>query len=153
MDKTSLSLLEELTEAHGLPGHEQAVRAIVEKRVKGLAEVSYDRLGSVLCERKGAAAQPRIMLPGHMDEIGFIVNAVTDDGYLKFSPLGGWWDQVLLAQRVIVKSRQGDLAGIIGSKPPHMLEDEERKKVVKRKDMFIDIGAEDKKEATGKLGV
>ncbi len=153
MDKTSLAALEELTEAHGLPGYEQEVRKIVERRAQGLAEVSYDRLGSVVCTKRGTADHPRIMLPGHMEEIGFVVHGVTDDGYLKFSPLGGWWDQVLLAQRVVVHTRKGELVGIIGSKPPHVLSAEERGKVVKRKDMFIDVGARDKKEATRKLGV
>ena len=153
MDKTSLALLKELTEAPGLPGYEEAIRAIVARRVQGLATVSHDRLGSILCEKKGSAARPRIMLPGHMDEIGFVVNAVTDDGYLKFSPLGGWWDQVLLAQRVVVHTRKGTHIGIVGSKPPHVLDADERGKIVKRKDMFIDIGAADKKEATKKLGV
>ncbi|MFC1805824.1 M42 family metallopeptidase [Planctomycetota bacterium] len=153
MDKTSLDLLKELTEAPGLPGYEEEIRAIVARRVKGLAKVSHDRLGSVICEKKGTAPSPRIMLPGHMDEIGFVINGITDDGYLKFSPLGGWWDQVLLAQRVIVHARKGDLLGIIGSRPPHVLSSEERGKIVKRKDMFIDVGAKDKKEAGKKLGI
>ena len=148
MDKTSVALLKELTEAPGLPGYEEEIRKIVLRRVKGLAKVSHDRLGSVICEKKGTADNPRIMLPGHMDEIGFLINGITDDGYLRFSPLGGWWDQVLLAQRVVVHSRKGEFAGIIGSKPPHVLSAEERAKVVKRKDMFIDVGARDKKEAT-----
>ena len=153
MDKTSLALLEELTEAPGLPGYEEDIRRIVARRVKGLARVSHDRLGSILCEKRGSADRPRIMLPGHMDEIGFLVNGITDDGYLRFSPVGGWWDQVILAQRVIVKTRKGDLTGIVGSKPPHVLSSEERGKVVQRKDMFIDVGAKDKKEATKKLAI
>ena len=153
MDKTSVALLKELTEAPGPPGYEHEIREIVEREVKGLATVSHDRLGSIICRKKGSADGPRIMLPGHMDEIGFLVNGITDDGYLRFSPVGGWWDQVLLAQRVVVKTRKGDLLGIIGSKPPHVLAADERKKVVERKDMFIDVGAADKKEATKKLAI
>jgi endoglucanase len=81
------------------------------------------------------------MLAGHMDEIGFIVSHITEEGFLKFLQLGGWWDQVLLGHRVIVKTHKGDVIGVIGAKPPHMLDAEERKKVVEKKDMYIDIGA------------
>ena len=153
MEKYSLDLLKELTEASGLPGHEGEIRRIVARRVKGLAQVSHDRLGSIVCAKKGAAKAPRIMLPGHMDEIGFVVSGITDDGYLRFSPLGGWWDHVILAQRVVVQSRKGDHVGITGSKPPHALADDERSKLMKRRDMFIDVGAADKKDATRKLGI
>jgi endoglucanase len=76
-----------------------------------------------------------------MDEIGFMVRHVTSEGFLKFVPLGGWWDQVLLGQRVIVKTRQGDVPGVIGAKPPHLLPADERKKPVEKKDMYIDVGA------------
>jgi putative aminopeptidase FrvX len=153
MDPHTLDLLKELTEATGLPGYEQEIRGIVARRVAGLAEVTTDNLGSILCTKKGTADRPRVMIPGHMDEIGFVVSGVTDEGFLRFAPLGGWWDQVLLAQRLVVKSRKGDHLGIIGSRPPHVLTEEERKKPIERRDMFIDIGAKDKKDATGKLGV
>ena len=153
MDKTSLDLLKELTEAAGLPGYEGEVRDIFARVAKPFGKLSTDNLGSIVCAKRGTADQPRIMLPGHLDEIGFLVSGITDDGYLRFAPLGGWWDQVLLAQRVRVKSRKADLLGVIGSKPPHALADDERNKVVKRKDMFIDVGAKDKKQAAGKFGI
>jgi len=153
MDQQTLSLLKELTEATGLPGYEAEIRDIVRQHVAGLAQTCTDNLGNIICTKKGAADAPRIMLPGHMDEIGFLVSGVTDDGYLRFTSVGGWWDQVLLAQRVRVKSRKGDYLGIVGSKPPHVLDEEERKKPVKRKDMFIDVGAKDKKEATERYGI
>jgi endoglucanase len=81
-----------------------------------------------------------------MDEIGFMINHITKEGFLKFLPLGGWWDQVLLGQRVLIKTHKGDLLGVIGAKPPHMLPPDDRKKVVERKDMYIDIGATTKEE-------
>jgi endoglucanase len=81
-----------------------------------------------------------------MDEIGFMVKHISDEGYLKFLPLGGWFDQVLLGQRVVIKASRGDVVGVIGSKPPHMIPAEERDKVVKKKDMYIDIGATSKEE-------
>jgi endoglucanase len=153
MDETTLALLKELTEAPGLPGYEEEIRKIVAARAASLAEVSYDRMGNVICKKAGTAAEPRVMLPGHMDEIGFIVNGITDEGYLRFATLGGWWDHVILAQRVTVHSRKGTYVGIIGSKAPHVLSPEERAKFVKREDMFIDVGAKSKKDATKKLGI
>jgi endoglucanase len=86
------------------------------------------------------------MLAGHMDEIGFMVRHITDEGFCKFIPLGGWFDQVLLGQRVVVKTHQGDVPGVIGSKPPHLLPADERTKVVEKKTMYIDVGATCKKD-------
>ena len=153
MDATTLDLLRELTEAPGLPGHEDAIRRLVARRVAGLAKVGGDRLGSVICEKRGTEDRPRIMIPGHMDECGFLVRGITDEGYLRFSPLGGWWEHVMLAQRVTVHTRNGELIGIVGSKAPHALTAEERNKLVKIEDMFVDVGAKDKKEAMESLGI
>lgn len=140
MDNTT-RLLQELTEAHGVPGYEAPVRSITRRYLEGLGELSQDQLGSVICRKSGTVSSPRVMLAGHMDEIGFMVKLITAEGYIKFLPLGGWFDQVLLGQRVIIKTRLGDVVGVIGVKPPHMLSPEERKKVVERKEMYIDIGA------------
>jgi putative aminopeptidase FrvX len=134
-------LLKELTEAHGVPGYETPIRAIVRKYMKPLGDLSQDKLGSVICIQKGKTDKPRVMLAGHMDEIGFMVRQVTKEGFIKFLPLGGWSDQVLLGQRVLIKTVTGDVTGVIGAKPPHLLPPEERSKVVVRKDMYIDIGA------------
>ncbi len=143
MDSTE-NLLKELTEAHGISGYEAPVRAIVRKHLESLGELSQDKLGSVICRKIGSQEGPRVMLSGHMDEIGFMVKHVTKEGYLKFLQLGGWFDQVLLGQRVIIKTRKGDVVGVIGAKPPHLLPPDERTKVVEKKDMYIDIGATSK---------
>jgi putative aminopeptidase FrvX len=140
MDST-LELLSELTEAHGVPGYEAPVRAVVRKYLESLGEISQDKIGSVICQKNGTSADPRVMLAGHMDEIGFMVKHITKEGFLKFVPLGGWFDQVLLGQRVVIKGRNGDVVGVIGAKPIHLLPADERDKVVKKKDMYIDIGA------------
>jgi putative aminopeptidase FrvX len=132
-------LLKELTEAHGVPGYEQDVRALVRTCLEPLGEVQQDKIGSVICRLD--AAGPSVMLAGHMDEIGFMVRHVTKEGFLMFVPLGGWWDQVLLGQRVIVKTHKGDVVGVIGAKPIHLLPPDERKKLVEKKDMYIDVGA------------
>lgn len=146
MDET-LKMLKELTDAPGVPGFEREARLVMERYLEPLAEVSRDRLGSVIGRKQGTSDEPRIMLAGHLDEVGFMVSHITDDGFLRFQPLGGWWDQVLLSQRVVIKTHKGDVVGVIGSKPPHVLSPEERKKVVEKKDMFIDIGAESKDDA------
>lgn len=145
MDST-LELLTELTEAHGVPGYEAPVRAVVRKHMEPLGEISQDKIGSVICKKTGSSETPRVMLAGHMDEIGFMVKHITKEGFIKFLPLGGWFDQVLLGQRVVINTRNGNVVGVIGAKPPHLLPADERDKVVKKKDMYIDIGASSKEE-------
>ncbi len=153
MTKETLDLLRELTEVNGVPGFESRVAAIVRERLEGFAPCCTDNLGSIIARLDGTSERPRVMLAGHMDEIGFMVKLVTDDGFIKFAGLGGWWDQVLLAQRVVIETSKGPVVGLIGSKPPHLLSDEDRGKVVKRKDMFIDVGAQDRAEATEVFGI
>jgi endoglucanase len=143
LDETT-ELLKRVTEAHGVPGYETEVRAVLRELMEPLGELSQDKLGSLICRQPGEG--PKVMLAGHMDEIGFLVHHITDDGFIKFIQLGGWWDQVLLGHRVIIKTQQGDVTGVIGAKPPHLLAADERDKVVKKKDMFIDIGATSKDE-------
>ena len=141
MADSTLELLRELTEAPGISGYEQEVREVIRRHLQDITTVELDRLGSIVCRKNGKAEKPRIMLAGHMDEIGFIVKLVTDEGFIKFSPLGGWWGHVMLAQRVVIKTQKGDVIGLIGSKPPHVLSEEERKKLQEPKDMYIDVGA------------
>ncbi|HHW09232.1 MAG TPA: M42 family metallopeptidase [Firmicutes bacterium] len=146
----SLDLMKEITEAAGLPGYEGEIRSLMGKYLGSGAAVETDRLGNVIACKEGTSARPRIMLAAHMDEIGFMVKSITEEGFLKFQTLGGWWEQVMLAQRVVVKGRFGDIPGVIGSKPPHVLTEDERKKVVKKEDMYIDIGVANKAEAEAK---
>ncbi len=147
-----IRFLEEITQAPGVPGYEGEVAEVLTRWLKDVAEPSYDALGSVIFEKTGDPKGPRIMLAGHMDEIGFMVKRITEDGFIKFQTLGGWWDQVLLGHRVVVMTTEGELPGVIGSKPPHILPRDERNKLVKTRDMFIDIGAADREEAQ-QLGV
>ncbi len=153
MDRERLAMLKELSEAHGAPGSEGAVREIVARRVKGLAEVSTDKLGSIICAQKGSADSPRIMLPGHMDEIGFMVKAVTKEGFVKFAPMGGWWTQVMLAQKVRIGTSKGPVVGVTTSVPPHVLPPEQREKPAQMENMAIDVGASSLDEATEKFGI
>ncbi len=140
MDSTE-KLFQELTEAPGVPGYESEIRAIIRRHLEPVAEIKQDKLGSIIGMKRGAADSPRVMLAGHMDEVGFMVSLITDEGFIRFVPLGGWWDQVMLAQRVVIKTSAGDVSGILGAKPPHLLDREEAKKPVEKKDMYIDIGA------------
>lgn len=148
-----LQLIKDLTDLHGVSGFEEPVKYYIKERMEKLTEISYDNLGSIICKKQGTDSEPKIMLPGHMDEIGFLVSSITKDGYLKFIPLGGWWDQVMLAHPVLVKTSKGDIPGVIGSTPPHLLDAKQREKVVEKKTMFIDVGAESKEEAMDKFGI
>jgi endoglucanase len=145
MDFTS-QLLKELTEAHGIPGYESPIREIIKRHLNQFGTLSQDKIGSVICQKDGTSKNPRVMVAGHMDEIGFMVKHITQEGFIKFLPLGGWFDQVLLGQRVIIQARKGEVVGVIGAKPPHMLSSEDRNKVVEKKDMYIDVGATSKSE-------
>ena len=135
------NLLKHLTEASGVAGYEGEVRNVIRHYLEEFGEITQDKIGSLICKKTGEAQEPKLVLAGHMDEIGFMVKYVTKEGFIRFTSLGGWWDQVLLAQRVVIKTRNGDVVGVIGAKPPHLLSEEERKKVVEKKDMYIDIGA------------
>ena len=153
MKKATLQMLKELTEANGVPGFETEIREIIKKHLGGLTAISYDGLGSIICEKRGASPEPRIMLPGHMDEIGFMVKLIDKEGFIRFAPLGGWFDQTLLAQQVLILTDKGPVPGVIGSKPPHILPPEERGKVIIKKNMFIDVGATSRKQAEKEFGI
>lgn len=147
LDET-LSMLKELTDAKGIAGNEREVREVMKKYIEPFAEeVTTDGLGSLIAKKTGDANGPKIMVAGHLDEVGFMVTRIDDKGFIRFQTVGGWWSQVMLAQRVTIATRKGDITGVIGSKPPHILPAEARKKPVDIKDMFIDIGASSKDEA------
>jgi len=141
MSDETEQLLRELTEAPGVSGYEKEVREIIRRHLQETTAIEQDRLGSIVCRKSGESESPRVMLAGHMDEIGFLVKLITEEGFVRFSPVGGWWSHVMLAQQVVIKTRKGDVHGVIGSKPPHILSDEERKKLQDPKDMYIDVGA------------
>ncbi len=137
----SRDLLRQLAEASGPPGAEQEVREIVKKAISPPGEVSFDRLGSILCEKQGSSSTPRVAVEAHLDEVGFMVQSITSQGFLRFIPLGGWWGHVLPSQRVDILTESGKIPGIIGSTPPHFLSPAEREKVQRIEDMLIDVGA------------
>jgi len=147
LDNT-LTMLKDLTDAKGISGNEKEVRDVMSQYIKPYADEVYtDNLGSLVAKKEGHENGPKIMVAGHLDEIGFMVTRIDDNGFVYFQTIGGWWSQVMLAQRVTIMTSKGDVTGVIGSKPPHILTAEARKKPVEIKDMFIDIGASSKEEA------
>lgn len=143
-------LLIDLVTSRGVPGNEQEVRDVFTEYAKPLADdIFQDGLGSIIAEKKGPEGAPKIMFAGHLDEVGFMVTRITDEGFIKFQTLGGWWSQVLLGQQVEIKTSSGELLhGVIGCKPPHVLSPEARKQPYKIEDMFVDIGATSNSEAS-----
>ena len=146
------SLLKKFSDAHGLSGYEDDVAALLRQEMEPLVDdVSIDRMGNVIGVRAGEG--PTVMIAAHMDEIGAMVSHIDDDGYLKMVPVGGWSDQTILGQRVMVHTSDGRLLpGVIGSRPPHMMDAEERKRLIKAKEMFVDCGATNAANA-GELGI
>ncbi len=141
-----MDLLERLCTAPGISGFEGDVADIMAKELgQTCDEVKCDNFGNVI-GRRGNGGK-KIMLAAHMDEVGFLVKNIGKEGYLSFVKVGGIDDRVLYAQRVIVKSKKGDIMGVIGAKPPHLQKNEERKKVIQHEDLFIDIGVSTRKEA------
>lgn len=143
-----LEMFKELTEAPAVPGAEKPVREIMKKYIgRYTDEIIQDHLGGIFGVKRGDPSGPVVMVAGHMDEVGFMVTQITDRGFIKFQPLGGWWNQVLLAQRVKIITSKGDVEGVIGSIPKHILTPEMKQKPVEIKKMFIDIGADNKEDA------
>ena len=146
-------ILQELSMLNGIPSQETAVRKYMEKAMASYGEISFDNLGSIIAKKVGDANGPKIMVAGHMDEVGFLVTKITEEGYIKFIPAGGWWSQVMLAQQMQITTKEGKLIdGVIGAKAPHILTPEERKKPVEIEDMYLDVGVDNKEEAE-KLGI
>ena len=124
-------LLARICEAPGPPGFEHRIRKLVLEELEGLAdEVRVDAIGNIVALKKGRSAKRKTMAAAHIDEIGFIVSHLDKEGFLRFHPLGGFDPKTLTSQRVIVHGRE-DLVGVMGSKPVHIMTDEERKTVAR----------------------
>jgi putative aminopeptidase FrvX len=146
-----------LLAARGPSGYETAPVAVWREAASAFAEVSTDVLGTPLARvapKHGfERAARRLLVLGHIDEIGLIVTHIDDDGYLWFGPVGGWDAQILVGQRVTVNTRGGQVLGVVGKKPIHLLRDEDRKKVAEVRDLHIDIGARDGADARERVRV
>lgn len=148
MKAETLQLFKTLTELPGAPGNEHAIRKFMKSELEKYSDnIIQDNLGGIFGMKKGDDQGPVVMVAGHMDEVGFMVTQITENGMLRFQPLGGWWSQVLLAQRVEIITDHGPVIGVIGSIPPHLLSDEIRNKPMDINNMLIDIGADDLEDA------
>jgi endoglucanase len=147
-------LLKKLSEAFGPSGFEGAVRKIMDEELSRYSSNIYtDGLGSLIAELSEESKGPKIMVTAHMDEVGLLVKYIDDRGYVKFQQLGGWLDQALIGQRWQILTKKGMVLGVSGIKTPHVMSVEEKKKIVKSDDVFIDVGAESKKDAETRLGI
>ena len=140
-------LLAKLVTTPGPSGHESAPAHVWREHCSSFAQVGGDRVGSSFARVEGTAVGPTVAVVGHIDEIGLHVSHIEDDGYLRFGQVGGWDAGVLIGQRVKLRTRNGDVVGLIGRKPVHLLKDEDRKKVPELRELHIDIGAKDGEEA------
>lgn len=153
MEQQTLDMFRTLTELPGVAGNEHQVRNFMKEQLSLYTnEIVQDNLGSIFGVKRGQEDGPTVMVAGHMDEVGFMVTSITDNGMIRFQPIGGWWSQVLLAQRVQIITNNGPVIGVIGSIPPHLLDEALRSKPMDIKNMLIDIGADDKEDAL-KIGI
>jgi len=148
MNPETLELFRTLTEMQAVSGFEREIRQFVRSEMaKYTDEFIQDGLGSLFGIMRGDENGPKVMVAGHFDEVGFLVNGITEHGTIKFQPLGGWFSQVLPAQRVQIMTGNGPIMGVIGSTPVHLLDEAARGKPADIKSMYVDIGAEDKADA------
>ena len=147
----NVSLLKDICELPGAPGYEQRIREFVIKQVTPLVdEVTVDAMGNVIALKKGKGDK-RAMVAAHMDEIGFMVTHIDDNGFVRFVPLGGFDPKTLTSQRVIIHGKK-DIMGVMGCKPVHLMSAEERGKPIPINEYFIDCGM-DKKEVVKSVEV
>lgn len=139
-------LIRELTSLNGISGNEKEVRDYIINKINGLCDsIKVDSIGNIIAFKKGNNSKFKVMLSAHMDEVGFIVSGHTEKGFLKFKAVGGIDDRILPGKRVLVGDKRK--CGVIGIKPIHQQEKEERTRIQKLKNMYIDIGADSREEA------
>ena len=152
MRDASYEFLKKLLQTPGPSGSEGGVASLWREQAQGFAEVRGDRMGNSFATLNRGGS-PRVMLAGHIDEIGLMVTHIEESGLLRFSGVGGWDPQVLVGQRVLLQTKNGEVVGVIGKKAIHVMEADERKKVSEIKSLLIDIGAKDRDEAKEKVRV
>lgn len=143
MAKINVELLKKICEAPGAPGFEKRIRKLIIDEVKAhVDDIEVDNMGNVYALKKGTNNPDgkKVMMAAHMDEIGFIVTHIDDNGFVRFHTLGGFDPKTLTAQRVIIHGKKEDVVGVMGSKPIHVMSPEERAKLPKTTDYFIDLG-------------
>ena len=146
-----LNTLKNLCTLNGTSGDEKSVRDYILKQIKPYAECTVDKSGNIIAQKRGKKASAvKLMVDAHMDEVGIIVCAITNDGFLKFKTVGGIKESVLLCRKVTIN---GSVHGVIGCKPIHLCSAEEIKKCPKEDALYIDIGASNREEAEGMVNI
>jgi len=145
------SLLQQLSDAFGPPNDETDVKTILRQELSAVADqIKEDALGNLLISLDGDKRYPRVMLAAHMDEVAFLVTHIETTGFLRFHTLGGITPHVMPGQRIRLRGTHGPVSGIIGTKPPHIMSDEDRKRLVPLDDLFMDVGANSESEVKSK---
>ncbi len=141
-----IKILEKLSNAFGPPGNEEEIKSIIIKEISGLVdEIKEDNIGNLYAVKNGAEDSPKIILSAHMDEVGFLITHIHENGYLRYHPLGGIDPRVAYASDVIIKGEKGIVHGYIGALPPHLLKGKEQK-APSHEELVIDIGANSRDE-------
>jgi putative aminopeptidase FrvX len=157
MENRAVAFLRRLLDAPGPSGYESAPARVWREEAATFAdEVTHDVVGNSFARvkpRNDALDAPKVLLAGHIDEIGFVITHIDKEGFLWFSPLGGWDEQVVVGQRLRVAGRQGDVVGVIGKKAAHLLKDEDRRRPTRLDEMWIDIGARDFDDAARRVDI
>lgn len=150
----NLEFIKEISEAHGISGCEKEVSRVLKKYMEPVTdEITYDNIGSIIGLQKGSGNGPKVMIAGHMDEVGFLVREIDPQGYIRMLPVGGWWGHVLPSQTLYVTTREGKrFHGVVGSSAPHGLPAEVKEKVIKPIDLFLDLGVDSREEVL-ELGI
>lgn len=144
-------ILRQLCEMDGASGYEDSVADFMSSEFKKYADsVESDRMGNVIAKK--GSGKPVYMVTAHMDEIGFVVKYVDEKGFIWFVTMGGFYEPIISNRRVVIHTEKGPVFGVTGIKPPHIMEEEEKKKVIASKEMFIDVGAKNRDEIS-KLGI
>lgn len=151
----SIKLIEKLSTAIGVSGAEKEIAKIMRDELANLPslEISQDNLGSIVFHKRGSQERPKIMVAAHMDEVGFMVQSITKEGYLRLYPIGGWVAPTAIGSRVLVEGRLGRIEGVVTSVPPHFLKDKTKTEEIRVEDLLIDVGAFEEKEVREGLGI
>lgn len=151
----SIKLIKELSEGFGVSGFEDEIVEIARKHLDKELELEEDRMRNLFIYNKDYDSnKPTVLIDGHSDEVGFLVQSILDNGLIKFITIGGWLSQVVLGQRVIIRNRNGrKIKGVISSTPPHFLSGDKRKQVIEVEDMYIDVGSLSMEETKNTFGI
>lgn len=150
--KERVKFVKEFCEVNAISGHEKEASRVFKKYVEGYAdEIDYDNLGSIIARQGNGPV--KIMIAGHLDEVGFLVKSIDNNGFIRIHPIGGWWGHVVMAQRFVITTRTGkEYLAVSGSTAPHGMPAEARLKVRDIADMYLDLGVKNKEEVE-KLGI